>query len=126
MSKVAPIDEHVLGIKIYYADGSVVQIPVETLEHGWKEAPEDGVQVVSIYDREARLGRYYAQWFASCDLYAYSPSLRAIIETNRPSDLPLDAVIKTGSEMDKTDFRALYNAAMNDHEFRDAGEVNPW
>tara|TARA_R110000868_G_scaffold78706_1_gene224291 strand:- start:41 stop:394 length:354 start_codon:yes stop_codon:yes gene_type:complete len=117
MKKIAPIDERVLGVKIFYADGSVVRIPVEELEKGWRKAPDDGVQVVSIYDREPRDGKYYAQWFASRDLYAYSPSENSIVETNRPSELPADAIVKIGSEMDKDAFRKLYNEAMHDHAF---------
>lgn len=115
--KTALVDSEIVGIKIWYADGSVVKIPAETLAQDWKAAPRNGVQVVSIYDRRCfHDGRYYAQWFAGYDYYALSPT-EGIVETNRPSEIPHDADVKQGSEMDKTEFRALYNRAMQDHEF---------
>ena len=115
--KFAVIDASVLGVKLWYADGSCVCIPVEDIESGWLAAPDSGVQVVAIFPREQRAGRYYPEWFASRDLYAYSPARQLILETNRQADLPPDAIVKTGSEMDKDEFRKLYNGAMQDHEF---------
>lgn len=115
--KIAPINERVLGLKLFYADGTVVRIPVADIAQGWKDAPDTGLQVVSIYDTQKFEKGHYAQWFASHDIYAWSPSSNEIIETNRPSDLSEDAVVKVGSEMDKNAFRKLYNEALNDFAF---------
>lgn len=114
--KVAEINERVLGVKIWYEDGRVVRIPVEELADGWKAAPRGGVQVVAIYDRHKFELGYYAQWYAGYDYYALSPTL-GIVETNLPADVPHDGDVKFGSQMDKDDFRATYNKAMQDHEF---------
>jgi hypothetical protein len=116
MLKETPFDERVLGVKIHYEDGSVVRLTAEELAQGWADAPEFGVQVVAIFPREKRNGKYYPQWFASRDLYAFSPT-EGIIETNDARDLPADAVVKIGTEMDKDAFRNLYNHVMHDHEF---------
>lgn len=114
--KTAPFNADVLGVKIWYDDGVVLTIPAYQLPEQWDATRQDGVQVVSIYDREPIKGQFLPQWFASYDYYALSPTA-GFIETNRPSDLPKDASVKIGSMMDKDAFRALYNKAMHDHEF---------
>lgn len=104
-----------IGVKLRYADGSVVSIPIKDIKKGWAAAPDFGVQVVSIYHNVRFSKGYRAAWFAGYDYYALVGN--EITETNRPSEIPEGAVVKQGSEMDKDAFRKLYNAAMQDYEF---------
>ena len=113
--KTALLNADVLGLKIWYGDGSIVKIPFYDLKEGWAKAPTEGVQVVSIYDRMKRPEGYYAQWFADHEYYAMFD--RELIEANRPREIPEGAVVKFGSLMDKDAFLALYNKAMKDREF---------
>ena len=109
--KIASINADVLGLKVWYDDGSVYRIPFYELDEGWKALPDFGVQVVAIYDRGTKQGKHYAQWFASYDYYVLSPTV-GIVETNRSNEIPDDGIVKQGSEMDKDKFREMYNAAM--------------
>lgn len=103
-----------IGVKIIYPYRKII-IPIEQIREGWLVASDTGVQVVSIYANAKFAGGYRAAWFAGYDYYALCGN--EIVETNLPSDLPPDALIKTGSEMDKAEFRALYNQATEDYEF---------
>ena len=113
--KRAPINADVLGLKLWYEDGSCIRIPFWDIQVGWRAAPRNGIQVIGIYDRLRRDFGYDAQWFAGYDKYALTTE--ELIETNRPGDIPEGADIKFGTEIDKDDFRKLYNSAMQDHEF---------
>lgn len=103
--KTAQLNADILGLKLWYEDGSVVRIPFHSLPEGWTGSPAFGLQVVAIYDRGG-----WAQWFAGHDYYAMTSA--EIVETNIPSDIPQDSVVKQGSEMEKDAFLALYNSAM--------------
>ena len=96
-----------VGVKVFYADGTVLKWPMGQIKAGWATAPEHGVQVVAIYHKNGR-----AAWFANYDYYALTRD--ELVETNLPGELPEGAVVKMGSEMDKDAFRALYNAAMKE------------
>lgn len=43
---------HVVGISLYYADGSVLRFPVAQLTARWPMAPAEGVQVLGVYFAE--------------------------------------------------------------------------
>lgn len=113
--KIAQLNADVLGLKIWYADGSIIKIPFYELWEGWAKTPSENVQVISIYDRLKRSEGYYAQWFAGHEYYAMTN--RELTETNRPKEVPEGAVVKFGSLLDKDAFLALYNNAMKDREF---------
>lgn len=104
--KIAPINERVIGVKLFY-ETDCVTLPVDRLVEGWKQAPNNGLQVVAIYDNNS-----HAQWFASHDYYALTDN--SIIETNLPSDLPEGALVKQGSLMPKTEFLSRYNAVIKE------------
>ena len=113
--KTAQLNADVLGIKIWYADGSLIKIPFYELNYAWEKAPTEGVQVISIYDRMKRPEGYYAQWFADHEYYAMTD--KELIEANRPREIPEGAIVKFGSLLDKEAFMKMYNAVMKDREF---------
>jgi len=111
----------VIGVKIYYADGSIVKIPIEKVADEWGKAPPDGVQVVLVfYQRTYGFdNRHYVEKLTGRDFYYWSvthgfgawpvPTGR-----NEPAGIPLDAVVKTGSLLEKQPYLAITNAAWND------------
>lgn len=113
--KTASLNSDVLGLKLWYEDGTVIRIPFDRISTDWAAAPQEGLQVVSIYDKTLRPEGYYAQWFAGYDRYAMTET--EIIETNIPGEIPDGASVKFGSQMDKDAFRTLYNTAMKDRDF---------
>ena len=112
--KLAPLTDRVIGIKVYYADGAPCALSTANLSE-WGALPPFGVQVVSIFDCNTINveNDHGAQFFASHDYYWYEPGV-GFGETNRPDEIPAGALVLRGSEMDKADFRNLYNAAMHD------------
>ena len=90
--KTAQLNADVLGLKIWYADGSVAKIPFYEMRQGWEAIPSEGVQIISIYDKTKRPEGYYAQWFADHEYYAMTD--KELIEANRPREIPEGVIVK--------------------------------
>ena len=119
--KLAPLTDRVFGVKVWYDTGVIAVIPRAQLETEWPNLPKSGVQVLSIYDSHTLPGfngenMHLAQYFASHDYYWFEPGV-GFGETNRPDEIPVRAWVLSGREMDKDNFRNLYNEAMQDHIF---------
>jgi len=134
-------DVLILGVKIYYADGSILRIRFGDIRDAWPVAPAVGVQVVVVfYARTYRIhrpthvsandstwadpakqfeDRHYTEKHTGQDYYYWSPqqgfgAWPVPAGRNEPGAIPPDAVIKTGSLIEKEPYRALTNVAWND------------
>lgn len=116
----------ILGVKVYYADGSIHRIFGDDLQGQWPKVPADGVQVVRVYhartydtwNPEARRfeARCFTDTYTSHDYYFFTHA-NEFGACNLTRDIPAGAIPKLGSEINKARWLEIYNRAHNDHTF---------
>ena len=104
----------VIGWKLYYGDGSVVS----SKESDWAVAPSDDVQVLSVYfDRAYKIwrdGEEHEEHFR--DMH-FGKDYYWQFGNGQAAQVPQEANVKLGRELPQTEWRALYNRALQDTRF---------
>lgn len=110
------MNKTVIGWKLYYGDGSVVSSHQAT----WRQAPSDNVQVLSIYYQETykiwRDGQSEDENYR--DMY-FGKDYYWQFGNGQAGDVPAGVSIKLGRELDQSDWRNLYNIALQDTKYVD-------
>lgn len=103
---------NILGVKVYLPDGvqSTKEVPVEGL-------PESDVLAVNVYFDSTYRGPqgravYHKDTMAGRNFYWFKLPLYGA--TDRLAEVPVDAVILEGVEVEKDLYLKVYNTAYND------------
>jgi len=129
----------IIGLKIYYGDGSIRQARVapndfEALRTAWESWSGTNVQyVVLAYDatywiwkqsynengrpvNQQRVTEHYCDGLHSAEFYYYDPATQTFGTSQRSQDVPPGAVTKRASAIADATWRLLYNAAKEDRQ----------
>lgn len=123
------VDVPIIGCKVHYSDGSALRFRNELIATEWAASKGNQVQVVILYfartyqiyrgwAREETLRRdteHYRHMFHGQDYYWWSPTVG--YGAGLVTDVPPDAVVKTGQLIQDDRFFAVYNAALDDTVF---------
>lgn len=112
-----------VGVKIYYGDGSIHRLLVDTnFPIGWANAPGENVQVVNLYALRTYKTNHIRYPYICCltghDFFWWSPTVGfGAAYDNKIATIPEDAEVKRGKLIADADYLAIYNTAHNDRFF---------
>ena len=114
-------DKTIIGWKLYYGDGSVVS----SKEKEWTDAPSENVQVLIVYFAETyeiwrdtngdgvgdqlETENYRDMYFGYDYFWQFG--------NGQSAQVPENAEVKLGKELEQSEWRAIYNQALEDTKF---------